>query len=104
MLRRKTTHFLIVEDEEWNDFKHEWWDVELSFTQRDASSVKKNARLNSSCNHAFLWSNAHICKHIQWEHDMCESSLRSNDKRNNSIRFSDHNDLIYISSYQNMQR
>ncbi len=54
MLREKTTHFLIVKDEEWDDFKRKWWDVESSLAQRDASSAEESARLNSSCNHAFL--------------------------------------------------
>ncbi len=93
------THFLIVEDEEQDDFKHEQWNVESSFMQRDASSVKESARLNSSRNHAFLRSNACICEHAQWKHDTCKSSLCSDDERSDSIRSSDHDDLTYISIY-----
>ncbi len=63
MLRKKTTHSFIVKDKEWDDFKHEWWDVESSLAQRDASSAEEDARLDSSRNHAFLQSNACICKH-----------------------------------------
>jgi hypothetical protein len=54
MLREKTTHFFIVEDEERDDFKHEQWDVESLLAQRDASSAEEDARLDSSRNHAFL--------------------------------------------------
>ena len=104
MLKEKTTHFLIVKDEEQNNFKHEQWDVESLLVQRDASSAEESAKLDSSRNRAFLQSSAHICEHAWWEHDMCESSLRSNDKRSDSIRSSDHDDLTYISIYQNMQR
>ncbi len=99
MLREKTTHSFIVKDKEQDYLKHEWWNVELSFTQRDASSAEKDTRLNSSRNCAFLQSNTCICEHIQWEHDTCELSLRSDDKRSNSIRSSDHDDLTYISIY-----
>ena len=63
MLREKTTHSLIVKDEEQNNFKCEWWDVKSSLTQHNASSAEEDARLNSSRNHAFLQSNACICKH-----------------------------------------
>ncbi len=101
---RKTTHSLIVEDEKRDNLNCEWWDVESSFTQRDASSAEEDVRLDSSCNHAFLRSNACICKHAQWEHDTCELSLRSDDERSDSIRSSDHDDLTYISIYWNMQR
>ncbi len=101
---RKTIHSLIVKDEEQNNLKHERWSIKSSLTQHDASSIEENAKLNSSCNHAFLWSNACICKHIQWEHDTCKSSLRSDDKCSDNIRSSDHDDLTYISSYQNMQK
>ncbi len=104
MLREKTIHSFIVKDEERDDFKREQWDVESTLAQRDASSAEESARLNSSRNHAFLWSNARICEHVWWEHDTCESSLRSDDKRSDSIRSSDHDDLTYISIYQNMQR
>ncbi len=104
MLKRKTTHSLIIEDEEWDDLERKWWNVELSFTQRDASSAEEDARLDSSCNYVSLQSNACICKHAQWEHDMYESSLRSDDERSDSIKSSDHDDLIYINIYQNMQR
>ncbi len=104
MLRRKTTHSFIVKDEEQDNFKHEWWSVESSFTQCDASSIEESMKLNSSCNYAFFQSNACICKHAQWKHDMCESLLRSDDKHSDSIRSSDHDDLTYISIYQNMQR
>ncbi len=99
MLRRKTTHSFIVKDEEQNDLKYKQWDVESSLAQHDASSAEESARLNSSCNHTFLWSNACICEHAQWEHDMYKLSLRSDDERSNSIKSSDHDDLIYISSY-----
>ncbi len=54
MLREKTTYSFIIEDEEWDNFKRKWWDVESSFTQCDASSAKESAKLNSSRNHAFL--------------------------------------------------
>ncbi len=104
MLREKTTHSLIVEDEERDDLKHKWWDVESSLAQRDASLAEENARLDSSRNRAFLWSSARICEHARWEHDTCESSLRSDDERNDSIRSSDHDDLTYISIYWNMQK
>ncbi len=99
MLREKTIHSFIIKDEEWDDFKHEWWDVELSFTQRDTSLAEESAKLNSSCNYAFLWSNACICEHTQWEHDTCESSLHSDDECSDSIKSSDHDDLTYISIY-----
>ncbi len=99
MLREKTTRSFIVKDEEWDNFKREWWDVESSFAQHDTSSAEESARLNSSCNRAFLQSNAHICEHTWWEHDMCESSLRSDDECSDSIKSFDHNDLTYISIY-----
>ncbi len=54
MLKRKTTHSLIIEDEEWDDLERKWWNVELSFTQRDASSAEEDARLDSSCNYVSL--------------------------------------------------
>jgi len=101
---RKTTHSFIIEDEEQDDLKRERWDVESSLMQRDASSAEENARLDSSRNHAFLWSSACICEHARWEHNTCELSLRSDDERSDSIRFSDHDDLTYISIYWNMQR
>ncbi len=104
MLRRKTTHFFIVKDEERNNLKCKQWDVESSFAQHDASSAEEDAKLDSSCNCAFLQSNACICKHAQWEHNMCESSLRSDDECSDSIRFSDHDDLIYINIYWNTQK
>ncbi len=63
MLREKTTHFLIVEDEERDDLKRERWDVKSLLTQRDASSAEESMKLDSSCNHAFLQSNACICEH-----------------------------------------
>ncbi len=99
MLRKKTTYFLIVKDEEWNDFKHEWWDVKSLLMQHDASSAEENMKLDSSCNRASLQSNACICKHAQWEHDTFKSSLHLNDERSDNIRSSDHDDLIYISIY-----
>ena len=99
MLKEKTTHFFIVEDEERNDLKHEQWDVESSLAQRDASSAEESTRLDSSRNHAFLQSNAHICKHTWWEHNTCESSLCSDDERSNSIKSSNHDDLTYVSIY-----
>ncbi len=104
MLKRKTTHSLIVEDEERDDLEREWWDVESTLAQRDASSAEENAKLDSSRNHAFLRSSARICKHARWKHDTCESSLRSDDERSDSIRSSDHDDLTYISIYWNMQK
>ncbi len=54
MLRKKTTHSLIIKNEEQNDFKCKWWDVKSSFAQHDASLIEEDARLNSSCNHVFL--------------------------------------------------
>ncbi len=104
MLREKTTHFLIVEDEERDDLKRERWDVKSSLTQRDASSAEESMKLDSSRNHAFLQSNACICEHAWWEHNTCESSLHSDDKRSDSIKSSDHDDLTYINIYWNMQR
>ncbi len=89
---------------EWDDFKCERWSVESSLAQRDASSAEENARLDSSRNDASLQSSACICEHTWWEHDTCESSLRSDDERNDSIRSSDHDDLTYVSIYWNMQR
>ncbi len=99
MLREKTTHSLIVKDEEWDNFKRKWWNVESSLAQRDASSAEESMRLDSSCNCAFLWSSARICKHAQWKHDTCESSLHLNNEHNDSIRSSGHNDLTYINIY-----
>ncbi len=32
MLREKTIHFFIVEDEEQDEIKYEWWDVESLLT------------------------------------------------------------------------
>ncbi len=104
MLREKTTHSLIIKDEEWNDFEHEWWNVESLLAQHDASSAEKSMKLNSSCNHAFLWSNACICKHAWWKYDTCKSSLCSDDEHNDSIKSSDHDDLTYISIYWNIQK
>ena len=104
MLREKTTHSLIVKDEERNDLKRKWWDVESSLAQHDASSAEENTRLDSSRNRAFLRSSARICEHTWWEHDTCESSLRSDDERSDSIKSSDYDDLTYISIYWNMQK
>ena len=104
MLKRKITHSLIIKDEEQDNFKCKWWDVESSFTQRDASSAEESIKLNSSRKCASFWSNACICEHAQWRHNTCESSLRSDDERNDNIRSSDHDDLTYISIYQNTQR
>ncbi len=104
MLREKTTHSLIVKDEERDDLKRKWWDVESLLAQRDASSAEENTRLDSSRNRAFLRSSARICEHAWWEHDTCESSLRSDDERSDSIKSSDHDDLTYISIYWNMQK
>ncbi len=104
MLREKTTHSFIVEDEKRDDLEREQWDVESSFTQRDASSVEESMKLDSSRNRASLRSSARICEHARWEHDTCESSLRSDDERSDSIRSSDHDDLTYVSIYQNMQK
>ena len=104
MLKEKTTHSFIVEDEEQDNLKCEWWDIKSLLAQHDASSAEENVRLDSSCNHASLRSNACICEHAWWEHNMCESSLRSDDERNDSIKSSNHDDLTYISIYQNMQR
>ncbi len=104
MLREKTTHSLIVKDEERDDLKRKWWDVKLLLAQRDASSAEENTRLDSSRNRAFLRSSARICEHAWWEHDTCESSLRSDDERSDSIKSSDHDDLTYISIYWNMQK
>ncbi len=63
MLRKKTTHFLIIKDEEWDDLKCEWWNVKSLLAQHDALSAEENMKLDSSCNYAFLQSNACICKH-----------------------------------------
>ncbi len=67
MLREKTTHSFIVKDEERNNLKHKWWNVESSLAQRDASSAEESARLDSSRNHTFFQSNACIYKHAQWK-------------------------------------
>ncbi len=99
MLKRKTIHSLIVKDEERDNFEHKQWDVESLLAQRDASSAEESMKLDSSCNRAFLWSSARICEHARWEHDMCESSLRSDDECSDSIKSSDHNDLTYINIY-----
>ncbi len=104
MLREKTTHSLIIKDEERDNLERKQWNVESLLAQRDVSSAEESARLDSSHNHASLWSNACICEHTRWEHDMCESSLRSDDERSDSIKSSDHDDLTYISIYQNMQK
>ncbi len=53
MIERKATHFLIVKDEEWDESWCKRWNSESSFTQHDASTAEDDARLNSSCNHAF---------------------------------------------------
>ncbi len=104
MIERKATHSLIVKDEERDKSWCKCWSDELSSAQHDASTAEDDARLSSSCNHAFSWSSTCICKHAQWKHDMCESSLRSDDKHNDSIRSSDHYDLSCVSTYQNTQR
>ncbi len=99
MLREKTIHSFIIKDEERNDLEHEQWNVESSLMQRDASSAEEDAKLDSSCNCAFLRSNAYICEHARWEHDTCELSLCSDNERSDSIRSSDHDDLTYVSIY-----
>ncbi len=47
MLRKKTTHFLIIEDEEWDDFKCEWWNVKSLLAQHHALSAEENMKLDS---------------------------------------------------------
>ncbi len=54
MLKEKTTHSFIIENEKQDDFKCKWWDVESSLAQRDALSAEKDVKLDSSCNHTFL--------------------------------------------------
>ena len=101
---RKITYSLIVKDEEQNESWCKRWNDESSLAQYDASTAEDDARLNSSCNHAFLWSSTCICKHARWEHDMCESLLHSDNECSDNIRSSDHYDLSCISNYQNMQK
>ncbi len=104
MIKREVTYSFIVKDKKQDKSWCKCWDDESSLTQHNASTTEDDARLSSSCNHAFLQSSTCIYEHTWWEHDTCESSLCSNDEHNDSIKSSDHDDLIYISIYQNMQR
>ncbi len=97
MIEEKVTHSFIVEDEEQEEFKCQHQDNDLSLAWHDALKSEDDTRLSSSCNHAFLQSNACICKHARWEHDTCESSLHSDDERNDSIRSFDQYNLSCIS-------
>ncbi len=104
MIERKATHSLIVKDEEQDESWCKRWNNDLLFMQHDVLIVEDDAKLSSSCNHAFSWSSICICEHAQWKHDICESLLRSDDEHSNSIRLFDHYDLSCISNYWNMQK
>ncbi len=104
MIERKVIHFLIVKNKEWDESWCKHWDDESSLTQHNALTAEDDARLSLWYNYAFLWSSICICKHAQWKHDMCESSLHSDDECNDNIKSSDHYDLLCINNYWNMQK
>ncbi len=104
MIKRKATHSFIIEDEEWDESWCKHWNDESLFTQHDASTAEDDVKLSLWCNHAFSWSSTCICKHTWWKHDMCESSLRSNNECSDNIKLFDYYDLSCISNYQNMQK